>query len=191
MILVRRNRKHDLLDAAVKLMAAGGPEAATVRAIARSAGVTEAGIYRHYASKDELYWQAYKRIVEAMIREKEELIADACPIQEKLRRWIELSYAYYDAQPHAFTYVLLAPPALPDAEREITTRQGRLFTQMIEQARASRQVRLVSPEMALNHFTGIMLNVPRLINQRTLEGPASRYVDEVAGAVWRVLRPEP
>ena len=36
-------------------------------------GVTEAAVYRHYRSKEELIWQAYKRIVEEMIREMEHL----------------------------------------------------------------------------------------------------------------------
>jgi hypothetical protein len=47
------------------------------------------------------------------------------------------------------------------------------------------------PELALSHFTGLMLNVPRLINEGTLEGPASRYVDDVADAVWRALCAKP
>ena len=32
-----------------------------------------------------------------------------------------------------------------------------------------------------------MLNVPRLINEGVLAGPATRYTDEVVGAIWRMF----
>jgi AcrR family transcriptional regulator len=183
------NKKRELLEAAVKLVAQGGIEAATVRAIAREVGVTEGAIYRHYPSKEELYWQAYRRIIEVMIHEKEELIARGLPIRQTLREWVRLSYAHYDAHPDAFTYVLLTPPMIPAAELEITTHQGRLFMETIKQTQKEGRVRSISPELALSLFTGLMLNVPRLINEGTLPGPASQYADEVADAVWRVLQP--
>jgi AcrR family transcriptional regulator len=183
------NKKQELLEAAVKLVAQGGVEAATVRAIAREAGLTEGAIYRHYRSKEELYWQAYQRIIEVMIREKEELVARGLSIRQTLREWVRLSYAHYDAHPDAFTYVLLTPPMILAAESEITTHQGRLFMETIKQTQTEGRVRSISPELAITLFTGVMLNVPRMINEGTLSGPASQYTDEVADAAWRVLQP--
>ncbi len=112
------------------------------------------------------------------------------PIAQKLRDWIRISYAYFDRYPEAFTYVLLMPPpaAVPQTETEITGAQGRLFMELIGDARAAGEMRDISPELALSHFTGLMLNVPRLIYQGNLPGPASVYVDEMANAVWRVLQ---
>ena len=40
----RKNRKEELLDATVQVVASGGSGAATVRAIAREAGVTDAAL---------------------------------------------------------------------------------------------------------------------------------------------------
>lgn len=62
-------RREDLIAAAMELVAEGGPEAATVRAIAARAGVTP-GLIRHYFhSKEELTHAAYRHVMDAMTLE--------------------------------------------------------------------------------------------------------------------------
>ena len=59
-------RRADLIAATQGLVAEGGPEAATVRAIAARAGVT-AGLIRHYfQTKDELTRAAYRSLMDGM-----------------------------------------------------------------------------------------------------------------------------
>lgn len=59
-------RRAALIAATQELVAEGGPEAATVRAIAARAGVT-AGLIRHYfQSKDELTRAAYRALMDGM-----------------------------------------------------------------------------------------------------------------------------
>lgn len=56
----QESRREDLINAALKLIGDGGPQAATVRAIADEAGVT-AGLIRHYFNtKEELVRTAYQ-----------------------------------------------------------------------------------------------------------------------------------
>lgn len=62
-------RRDALILAAMDLVAEGGPQAATVRAIADRAGVTP-GLIRHYfASKEELTRAAYRRLMEWLTRD--------------------------------------------------------------------------------------------------------------------------
>ncbi len=57
------SRREGLIQAALKLIADGGAQAATVRAIAAEAGVT-AGLIRHYfSSKEELVRAAYAHLM--------------------------------------------------------------------------------------------------------------------------------
>lgn len=64
--LAERTRRDDLIAATQDLVAEGGPQAATVRAIAERAGVT-AGLIRHYfGSKDALLHAAYAALMESM-----------------------------------------------------------------------------------------------------------------------------
>ena len=59
-------RRADLIAATQELVAEGGPEAATVRAIAARAGVTP-GLIRHYfQTKDELTRAAYATLMDGM-----------------------------------------------------------------------------------------------------------------------------
>ncbi len=185
------NTRARLLESIVRLAADGGTAAATIRAVAQDVGVTEGAIYRHYRSKEQMLWQAYEQIVTQMATEKAPLVAGAAPVRQRLREWVQLTYAYFDRHPAAFTYVLLMPPPASEASSTptITTRQGDLLLHLLQQARADGDVRDIDPMLALSHFTGVMLNVPRLINEGRLPGPASQYVDEVAAATWRMLRP--
>jgi TetR/AcrR family transcriptional repressor of bet genes len=60
------SRRTALIAATQELVAQGGPEAATVRAIAERAGVTP-GLIRHYfQSKDELSRAAYRALMDGM-----------------------------------------------------------------------------------------------------------------------------
>ena len=60
------SRRTALILATQELVAEGGPEAATVRAIAERAGVTP-GLIRHYfQSKDELSRAAYRALMDGM-----------------------------------------------------------------------------------------------------------------------------
>lgn len=60
------SRRSALILATQELVAEGGPEAATVRAIAERAGVTP-GLIRHYfQSKDELTRAAYRALMDGM-----------------------------------------------------------------------------------------------------------------------------
>jgi len=186
----RKNRKDELIAATVRLVANGGTGAATIRAIAHEAGVTDAAVYRHYRSKEDLYRRAYARIAEQMIREKEQLVSSPAPIRQRLHEWIRLSYAYFDNYPEGFTYVFLTPHTRPTAERDTVTRQGQLFMGMIRRAQEAGDIRPLAAQLALSRFVGLMLNVPRLINAGMLDGPASAYTEEVSTAVWQTLRPD-
>ncbi len=181
--------RDDILDAAVQIVARQGLAAATVRAIAKEVGVSEAAVYRHYESKDDVLWSAYGRIIDDMAPAKERLVEADQPLRQRLTEWVRVSYQYYDDAPEAFTYVCLTPTVAPATERGAKERQGRIFLRLATQALERGEMRSMAPELALCCFTGLMLNVPRMINAKTLPGPAVRYTDDVADAAWRIFAP--
>jgi AcrR family transcriptional regulator len=72
-------RREALIEAALELVAVGGPQAATVRAIAARAGVTP-GLIRHYfATKEELTRAAYRRFVQMLTDDSAAALSDAGP----------------------------------------------------------------------------------------------------------------
>ncbi|NJM83771.1 MAG: TetR family transcriptional regulator [Tabrizicola sp.] len=70
-------RREALISATQSLVAEGGPEAATVRAIAARAGVTP-GLIRHYfSSKDDLTRAAYIALIDGMTEKGAEALREA------------------------------------------------------------------------------------------------------------------
>ena len=73
------HRRDALIAAAIECVAAGGPAAATVRAIADRAGVTP-GLIRHYfASKEDLLSAAYIRLMTQMTEDAQQVL-DGAPV---------------------------------------------------------------------------------------------------------------
>jgi TetR/AcrR family transcriptional regulator, transcriptional repressor of bet genes len=65
--VAEEQRRDDLITAVLDLVAMGGTDAATVRAIAERAGVTLGMIRHHFGDKNSLMRAAYARMSEAMV----------------------------------------------------------------------------------------------------------------------------
>lgn len=185
----RKNRKEEILSAALFLVAKNGTAAATIRAIASVAGVTEGAIYRHFPNKESLIRSIYQRIVREMVEAKEEIVKGPESLSEKLHKWIQVTFEYYDEHPDAFVFLYLTPHNFVDVDGEIIDRQGELFMEMIREAQADGQARSLDPALALSHFLGLELSVPRLIHENRLPPPARQYASEVKEALLRVFAP--
>ncbi len=76
-------RRDDMIAAALDLIAIGGPEAATVRAIADRAGVTP-GLIRHYfETKEDLTREAYRTLMDRMTETNRGVLDGAGPAPEQ------------------------------------------------------------------------------------------------------------
>ena len=183
----RRNTRIDLREAAIRLGAQQGVHAASIRTIAKEAGVTEGAVYKHFQNKDDLIRDAYTAIVNEMARDKEVLVKTDLPFEHAVRAWVKLTYEYFDGNRDAFTYVLLMPHRMADTLGDIYTKQGTLFRSFIARSQQSNQVREMDTDLAVAIFTGCVLNIPRLINEGTLKGPALNYADEIADAILKIF----
>lgn len=56
-----QNRRHQILELATELFARQGYEGTTTRQLAERAGINEAIIFRHFPSKQELYWEVIEQ----------------------------------------------------------------------------------------------------------------------------------
>lgn len=183
----RRSTRENLKDAAIRLGVRDGIDGASIRTIAREVGITEGAVYKHFTNKDELIRAAYTGVVEEMARDKSVLVKTDLPFEHAVRAWVKLTYQYFDSNTEAFSYVLLMPHRMAETLGEVYTKQGRLFRSFITRAMQNNQIRTMDPDLGVALFTGLVLNIPRLINDGSLVGPASGYADEIADAVIRVF----
>ena len=78
------DRKKQILDVAVTLFARHGFDGVTTRQIADDAGITEAIVFRHFATKEDLYWEvlsAKSASDELKQRLEERLQSDVEPLE--------------------------------------------------------------------------------------------------------------
>lgn len=183
----RRSTRENLKDAAIRLGVREGIDGASIRTIAREVGITEGAVYKHFANKDELIRVAYTEVVEEMARDKEVLVKADIPFDHAVRAWVKLTYQYFDENAEAFSYVLLMPHRMAETLGDIYTRQGKMFRSFIVRAMHNKQIRTTDPDLGVAMFTGLVLNIPRLINEGALDGPAVDYAEEIADAVLRVF----
>jgi len=64
-----------ILDAAEELFASAGYDATSLRDIAEKAGIQQPGLYKHFASKEDLYRQVYARALEPLVGLMDRILA--------------------------------------------------------------------------------------------------------------------
>ena len=79
-------RREQLISVATQLFAERGYEATTTAAIAEAAGVTEPILYRHFASKQELFVAIVREMSGLTLRHWNELVAGTDDAAEAIRR---------------------------------------------------------------------------------------------------------
>src|SRR5690348_16758057 len=82
--LTSSDRKKQILEVATELFGRHGFDGVTTRQIADAAGITEAMVFRHFASKDDLYWEVLSAKCAAddvRQRLEEKLQRDAEPLE--------------------------------------------------------------------------------------------------------------
>jgi AcrR family transcriptional regulator len=78
-------RKEQLLAVATKVFAKFGYDATTTKVIAKAAGITEPILYRHFATKQELFVAITREMSAQTLRDWEELIGSIDDPAEQLR----------------------------------------------------------------------------------------------------------
>jgi AcrR family transcriptional regulator len=79
-------RREQLIEVATKIFAKWGYNAATTAAIADAAGVTEPILYRHFASKQEMFVAITRAMSQQTLRHWQELTADCRSPVEIIRK---------------------------------------------------------------------------------------------------------
>ena len=84
-----------IFQAALELFQAEGFDNATMRAIARSAGVATGAAYYYYPSKDAIVMDFYRRASAEMQPKIEEAVGGASKLQDRLRNLIAVKLAHF------------------------------------------------------------------------------------------------
>lgn len=90
--------RHEILDAAIALIADRGDEAVSMRAIARAVGVTPPAVYLHFADRRELMLAVLEHVFADLGRALEEADTGGDP-RERVRRLVRAYVTWGVANP--------------------------------------------------------------------------------------------
>jgi AcrR family transcriptional regulator len=119
--------RERLLVAAQELIEAGGYGAASVIAIAERAGVAAGTLYRHFASKEELFVEVFRSVCareERAMRAAATTMASDAPATERLQT-VLASFAERALRNPRLAWALIAEPVDPRVDAERLAYRGR------------------------------------------------------------------
>lgn len=180
--------KDEIAKVAIEFFAERGVEKTTMLNIAKALGVTEPAIYRHYASKDDLFAQtflgAYARIANG--------IANAAAGTESLAaatRAVVVMFAdLFDKERDLFTFVLIDQHrGLPTVPNNPSVNAVSAIRQLLERAVIAGQANIEDLDMAAAAAIGIVVQSAIFTHYGRLEGPLSARVELMSRAVLAVF----
>ncbi len=125
--------REEILDAAVRLIDAGGPERVTLRGVAREAGISAPSIYDHFADRTEILAAVLDRFLgelEAHIRAAIEQHED--PV-DSLLAGCEAYLTFSDQDPSRYAFLFrYVPSADTDIPREPAAGEAEPFELLVD-----------------------------------------------------------
>jgi AcrR family transcriptional regulator len=112
----REDRREQLLDSALKVIAARGYDAATITAVAEEAGVTRPVVYSIFPTIDDLLYALLERQANRLFTQLAENVAGARPGSDPLELWSRNLGSFLEAvvaEPDTWRLVLFPPPSTP------------------------------------------------------------------------------
>ena len=157
-------RREQLVEVAMKLFSQQGFDGTTTREIAEAAGVNEAIIFRHFRTKEELYWEVVSSRIKAAGRQRKiREYLDSNLGQEELLTAIAESLLNRTREDADFTRLLLFS-ALRNCElsdRFFHTYMAETYEMLAEYLRkgiSAGRFRKVNPLIAARGFLGMVSN---------------------------------
>ncbi|MFQ5971284.1 MAG: TetR/AcrR family transcriptional regulator [Alphaproteobacteria bacterium] len=173
---------------ALRLFVEKGVTATTVRDITAASGVTEAALYRHFASKDELAWRVFFDNFSAFAAELDEIQNEHGTLRGKLGGIIRHFCQAFDRDWVLFSYLLISEHEQVTKVTKEMPNPVQVLREVIAKGIARGEVPDQDPELATSMVLGIVLQVARSHVYGRIEGNLSRLADNLVEATWRVLQ---
>ena len=188
--LDHQTRQQQIINAARDLIASGGIDALTVRGIASLVGVTEAAIYRHVASKEEVLLLLIQEVEESLFQAISDATRSDRHALEQLEHMLELHVSYVELR-QGISFVVIAEaaqfaePRVRAAGRRLVEKYLALVSEIISQGVERDEIaRTVSPSAAAMIFFGMI----QAAVTRWLFDPSSHPLSENTTSLWQLFR---
>ncbi len=181
-----QGKLRHILRHAVKVFAEKGYEGASIRDISRSSGVSLAGLYYYFESKQKLLYIIQTQAFNSILKRLERRLESLCDPEERLRALISNHIDYFLRQPAEMKVLAHEEEALENPYRrevaDIKRRYYELARGLFEELRRGGQVRRVNPRVAVLSLFGMMNWIYKWHNPRV--DPQAERLAETISAIF-------
>jgi AcrR family transcriptional regulator len=173
---------------ALRLFVDQGITETTIRDIARSAGVAEGTLYRHFDSKEALAWELFSRNFMAFAQELDGLQRQQETLKGKVEAMVRQFCRFFDADPVLFSYLLLAQHAQLQKVTDDMPNPVEVVCRVVGEGMARGEIPPGEPEVAGAMVLGAVLQVAVFKVYGRLTRSLASLEDTLVQTCWRVLR---
>lgn len=149
-------KKGDILKASLSLFATRGYDAVSVRDLAKSAGVSEAALYKHFKGKEEMALYIFIAIITDYTRRLQQIHEEVAGAVNQLCRLVEVTYDLYRQYPSEIKFALLSQYRFWGKAPE-SVKPHFLIRQILEEGMHKGEIPTKSVYFWITIYSGILL----------------------------------
>jgi AcrR family transcriptional regulator len=180
-------KRPDIVQAAISLFAARGIDGVSMRDIAQAAGVREAAIYRHFASKEELTREIFLSWYGWYCAELQRIVNGSANTLEQLREIVRHEFAAVTDHSNAFVYFCENEARFAHDLPAGVMSARRIFTTFITAGQARGELRIASPGLLADMLSGALCAVALTWLRTGRRKKLDAQVAEVVEGCWRMI----
>src|SRR5687767_1307036 len=144
-IIIDDNKKNtrlpDVMRAAIHLFVKKGIHGATIKDIAKEAGVAEGSLYRHFKSKEDLAWHLFSTHLSQFTADLMTRVYPLSTAKARVRKFVEESFAAYEEDPELYSYLILREHSELAQYAQNYVHPGNVVIKIIEDGQKSGEIR--------------------------------------------------
>jgi AcrR family transcriptional regulator len=189
--MARPSRQAEIRQAALSCFARLGYDGTRTRNIAEEAGVSEAALYRHWKSKEELAAELFADGMRAYAAELEAAAEAPAATSERLTGVIHRMIDLYQEQPHLSVFLIEQQPRFIAALPARFPYPLHVFERLVKAGQRKKDVKRGDPRLiaaiALGCVTRPIL-VSRYSQRWELDAGDARQRELIAESAWEAIR---
>jgi AcrR family transcriptional regulator len=176
-----------IVRAATSLFARRGVDATSMRDIADAAGVREAAIYRHFASKDDMSREIFVSWYGWYSRQLREIVRGSGNVKGKVRRAAELELSAARQHPDAFIYFCQNEPRFLRSLPSDVPRARDVLIELVKQGQERHEVKAGDAGLLADMLGGALCAAALSSMQQGKRGDRSDQLELVARSCWAMI----
>jgi AcrR family transcriptional regulator len=185
--LATRNR---IKQAALELFVTKGVLGTSVRDIAALAEIAEGGLYRHYASKEDLAWKLFSENYAALAKELQDLAKAKGSFESRLGAMIRRFCRFFDEEPLLFRFLLLTQHQELPKLKSKTQSPVQVLHRLVSDAQKNGEIGIENPDLITAQLLGLILQPATFMVYGLLAPSMQRVEAETLAACLRVVEPK-